>query len=180
MKKIKVCIAVSLDGFIAPPDGGLDGLPELSGISLSRDEYREFYDSTDTILMGNNIFQEFRNTDVEWPYRDKSTYVLSSHKNNLPPKEKENVVFITENVPGTVRRLKEQAGKDIWLLGGGQTIAFLLNCDLIDELQLCYFPVMLGKGIPLFPDKHKASQWELKGHTAYSSGILKVDYQRKS
>jgi hypothetical protein len=40
MKKIKVYIAVSLDGFIAPPDGGLDGLSELAGISPNRHEYR--------------------------------------------------------------------------------------------------------------------------------------------
>jgi dihydrofolate reductase len=178
MKKIKICIAVSLDGFIAPPDGGLEELSEISGITRNGQDYNEWYDSIDTVLMGNGTYQEFRNTDVDWPYKDKLTYVLTRHPNNLPPKE--NVMFITENVVETISLLKEQAGKDIWLVGGGQTIAFLLNYDLIDELQLCYFPVMLGKGIPLFPDKHKASKWELKGHTAYNSGILKVDYQRKS
>lgn len=176
MKKIKVYIAVSLDGFIAPPDGGLDGLSELSGITPNRHEYREFYDSVDTVIMGNNTFQEFRNTDVEWPYGDKSTYVLSHHKNNLPLKE--NIVFLAENIPGTVRQLKEQAGKDIWLVGGGQSITFLLNCDLIDELQLCYFPVILGKGVPLFSGRLKKSNWKLSGNAVLHSGILKVIYQK--
>jgi hypothetical protein len=67
----------------------LDGLPELSGIIPDRHEYRVFYDSIDTAIMGNNnTFQEFRNTDVEWPYGDKSTYVLSRYKNNLPLEDK--------------------------------------------------------------------------------------------
>jgi dihydrofolate reductase len=176
MKKIKVYIAVSLDGFIALPDGGLDGLSELAGITSDRHEYREFYDSIDTVIMGNSTFQEFRNTDVEWPYGDKFTYVLSNHKNSLPLKE--NIAFLTENIPGTVRQLKEQAGKDIWLLGGGQTITFLLNCDLIDELQLCYFPVILGKGFPLFSGRLKKSNWKLIENTVLHSGILKATYQR--
>jgi dihydrofolate reductase len=91
---------------------------------------------------------------------------------------KENIVFLTENIPGTVRQLKEQAGKDIWLVGGGQAITFLLNRDLIDELQLCYFPVILGKGVPLFSGKLKMSNWKLSENTVLHSGILKATYQK--
>jgi dihydrofolate reductase len=164
MKKIKVYIVVSLDG-----------MSELAGISPNRHEYR-IYDSIDTVITGNGTFQEFMNTDVEWPYGDKFTYVLSSHKNSLPLKE--NIAFLTENIPGTGRQLKEQAGKDIWLAGGGQTITFLLNCDLTGELQLCCFPVIPGKGVPLFSGKLKKSNWKLSENTVLHSGILKATYQR--
>jgi dihydrofolate reductase len=177
MKKIKVYIAVSLDGFIARPDGGIDSLTELTTPTLTDLGHKELYDSIDTILMGNGTYQEITSSESVWPYKDKSTFVLSRYKNNLPPKENTN--YITEDVIESIIQLKQQEGKDIWLVGGGQTITQLLNLDLIDELQFSYIPVILGKGIPLFSDKMKESSWKIKGQISNNSGILKVDYQRK-
>lgn len=174
MKKIKVFIAVSLDGYIARPDGGMDWLAGLNAPALKEFKDKVFYDSIDTILMGNGTYQEITSFDVDWPYKDKTAYVLSRRKDNLPPKT--NISYLTENVLEYIRQIKRQDGKDIWLLGGGQTIKLLLNHDLVDELHLCYIPVMFGDGIPLFPSGMKTSRWELRGSKTFESGVLKVDY----
>ncbi|MDR2773130.1 MAG: dihydrofolate reductase family protein [Tannerella sp.] len=176
MKEIKIFIAVSLDGFIAFPDGGMDWLAGLSCPTLNEFRDKTFYDSIDTVIMGNGAYLEIASFDVDWPYKDKMAYVLSRRNDNLPPKA--TVSYLTENVLERIRQIKCQEGKDIWLLGGGQTIRLLLNHDLVDELQLCYIPVMMGEGIPLFPCKMKTSKWELTGSTVYDSSVLKVDYKR--
>lgn len=176
MKKIKLYIAASLDGYIARPDGDLDWLVQYPAPAGAEYGYQDFTDSVDTIIMGNGTYQEILTMNIDWPYKDKSTYVLSRYTTNLPPKE--NVVYITDNVIEAIHQIKHQKGKDIWLMGGGQTITLLLNHDLVDEMQICYIPLILGEGIPLFPNKPKESQWKLMGSTAYDSGILKVDYRR--
>jgi dihydrofolate reductase len=177
MKKIKLYIAVSLDGFIARPDGDMDWLSQFPNESKSDYGYGALMESIDTIIMGNITYQELTLKSLEWPYKNKSTYVLTRYKNNLSPKE--NVVYLTNDVIGTIRQLKEQEGKDIWLAGGGQVLTFMLNHDLVDEMQLCYIPIILGKGIPLFSDKIKESRWELFESKTYNSNILIADYCRK-
>ena len=177
MKKIKLYIAVSLDGYIARPDGGLDWLLKYPMPTGTEYSYKDLMDSIDTIIMGNSTYQELIAMSVDWPYKGKKTYVLTRYKNNLSPKE--DVTYLTDNVIRTIRQLKQQEGKDIWLVGGGQVITLLMNHDLVDEMQICFVPVILGEGIPLFPNKPKESQWDLTGNTAYESGILKVDYRKK-
>lgn len=174
MKKIKLYIAVSLDGYIARPDGDLDWLTQYPMPTGTEYGYKDLMDSVDTIIMGNSTYQAVIEMDVDWPYKDKSTYVLTRYATNLPPKE--NVVYLTDDVIETIRQLKQQEGKDIWLVGGGQVITLLLNHDLVDEMQICHIPLILGEGIPLFPNKPKESKWKLTGSTAYNSGILRVDY----
>ena len=68
------------------------------------------------------------------------------------------------------------AGKNIWLFGGGVLTSMLLSADLVDEMQICYIPVILGNGIPLFPKQPTESKWKLNESRVYDSGILKVDY----
>ncbi len=73
--------------------------------------------------------------------------------------------------------LRIEAGKDIWLVGGGELISILLAADLVDEIQITYIPVILGKGISLFPEQPKESKWELIKSTVYNSDVLKVNYR---
>jgi dihydrofolate reductase len=113
---------------------------------------------------------------VEWPYKNKTTCVVSHRDTNL--NETDNVVFITDEVIEHIASLKDEEGKDIWLVGGGKLITMLLNRDLVDEMHLCYYPVILEKGIALFPDNPKASKWEIVKTKQYKKGVLKADYQR--
>lgn len=124
--------------------------------------------------MGGRTYREIMNMDVIWPYSEQMAYVVSHHEWDT----KENVRFITENIIETISELRNQEGKDIWLVGGGELISMLLAADLIDEMQICYFPIILGKGISLFPEQNKESKWEIIKTKVYDSGVLKVDYQK--
>jgi dihydrofolate reductase len=175
MKKIILYIATSLDGRIAEPDGGLEWLIGFPNPEKTDYGYKNLLASVDTVVMGGRTYRELLNMDVIWPYPEQMTYIISHHNWG----EKDKIKFITENIIETISELRSKDGKDIWLVGGGELISMLLTADLIDEMQICYVPVILGKGIPLFPEQTKESKWKITGNKVYESGFLKVDYQKQ-
>lgn len=175
MKKIILYIAASIDGRIAEPEGGIEW---LSGFPITEEMnygYKDFFTSIDTIVMGGRSWREMSNMDAMGAYADKTVYVVSHHNWD----EKENIKFITENITERIGALRNESGKDIWLFGGGELISMLLTANLIDEMQIAYIPMILGKGISLFPEQAQESKWELTGNKAYENGVLHVIYQRK-
>jgi dihydrofolate reductase len=79
----------------------------LKGLSCpALKEFRDktFYDSINTVIMGNGAYREISSFDADWPYKDKTTFVLSRRNDNLPPKA--NVSYLTENVLGKIRQIK--------------------------------------------------------------------------
>ena len=174
MKKIKLYIAASIDGYIARPDGDIEWLTGFPNPSKTDYGYKDFVASVDTVIMGNRTYHDILCMDVLWPYKDKETYVVTHHSQET----KENIRFISENVVETISELRKKDGKDIWLVGGGQLISMLLGADLVDEMQINYVPVILGDGIPLFPGSTKESQWNLLQNKAFDNGVLQVKYQR--
>lgn len=171
MKKIILYITASLDGRIAEPDGGLEWLT-----GFPKDcSYKNLLASIDTIIMGGRTYREFLNMDVTWSYLEKATYVVT--RGWTEKASDENIQFITDNVIETISALRNEPGKDIWLVGGGKLVSMLLEADLIDEMQICYIPKILGRGIPLFPEQSKESTWELTDSTIYKSNTLLVKYR---
>ena len=173
MKKIILYIAASIDGRIAEPDGGTEWLSEFPITEEMNYGYKEFIYSVDTIIMGGRSYREVLNMEIIGHYKDQQIYVVTR---GWTEKAANNVSFITDNVIDRIRQLRYGAGKNIWLFGGGALTSMLLAADLVDEMQICYIPVILGNGIPLFPVQPKESKWVLNKSIAYNSGILKVDY----
>lgn len=172
MKKVILYIAASLDGRIAEPDGGIEWLSEFPITEEMNYGYKEFMDSIDTIVMGGRSWRELSNMDAMGAYADKAVYVISHHDWG----EKENIKFITEDVIERIIALRNEPGKNIWLFGGGELVSILLSADLIDEMYISYIPVILGKGIPLFPDNPKESKWKLENSVNYKNGVLQTTY----
>ncbi|MGC3978383.1 MAG: dihydrofolate reductase family protein [Paludibacteraceae bacterium] len=173
MKKIKLYIAASIDGYIARNDGDLDWLTEYPINAETNYGYDIFYESIDTVLMGGRTYRDIQNMDILWPYKDKETYIVTRN----PINEKENIHCITENVIETILGLRVQNGKDIWLVGGGKLIAALLNENMVDEMIITTIPVILGSGIPLFPDNPKESKWKIASSESYKNGIIQTAYK---
>lgn len=172
MRKLKLYITASLDGYIAPPDGDLEW---IVGYPIpSKEDHKFFLDSVDTVIIGGNTYHDMRIMDIIWPYEDKDVYIVTRH----PIMEKEWVTFITENATETISGLKKENGKDIWLVGGAELISSLLDSDLIDEMIITYIPVTLEKGIPLF-SKELSENWILKEEIAYDSDAVKKTYVQK-
>ena len=175
MKKIILYIAASLDGRIAEPNGGLEWLTGFPNPDKTDYGYKELLASVDTVIMGGRTYRELLNMDVIWAYPEQMTYVVSRHDWET----KEKIRFITDNIVETISSLRKEQGKDIWLVGGGKLVSILLAADLIDEMQICYFLVILGEGIPLFPEQPKNFEWKLIEVQTYDSGVLKDCYNKK-
>ncbi|MBK7867705.1 MAG: dihydrofolate reductase [Ignavibacteriales bacterium] len=151
MKKIKLYIAASLDGYIARPDGDLDWLTKAPNPEKDDFGYNTFLESVDTTLMGNETYKWLLNEGVEDPYPGLKNYVFTRTK-----KESNGFVeFVTDNPASFVKTIREGEGKDVFLVGGGGIVSPLLAAELIDEIHLIIVPVFLGRGIPLFPAQMK-------------------------
>ncbi len=173
MKKVKFYIIASIDGYIACPwDDDIKWFAEFPNPSKNDYGYKDFFDSSDTVIMDELVYNEILSLDVIWPYKDKVTYVISRFER----KSEENIRFITDNIAETVSRLKQQPGKDIWLIGG-KAISQLF--DQSDEIQLVYIPIIHGNDKPLFPENLSFSQWILSESNAYDNGTIRLTYQRK-
>jgi len=172
MKKIILYITASIDQRIAEPDGSLEWLTGVPNPQKTNGEYKDLLASVDTVLIGGRAYRELLNMDVIWPYQEQMTYVVSHHDWGAEA----NIRHITDNVIEIISSLRNEPGKDILLVGGGELTSMLLAANLIDKMQIFYIPVILGKGIALFPNQSKESKWKLVGSKVCDSGILKVDY----
>lgn len=176
MKRIILYIASSLDGRIAEPGGGVEFLSDYPVTEQMNYGYNDFIATVDTIIMGGKAYRELISMDAVFPYKKQMTYVVS--RNDWEAKE--NVRFITDNVIQSIASLRnEEPGGDIWLFGGGELTAMLLEAGLVDEMRIFYIPVILGRGIPLFPEQPTRSDWSLTDSKAYDNGVLGVTYTKK-
>lgn len=166
MRKIVLNLAVSLDGFIAGPNGEYDWCLTDADYGMT-----EFLASTDTVLMGRKSYDIF--AEYGEPYADKKIFVFSRTLKETPYK---NVVIVKDDVAGTARSLRQEPGKDIWLYGGNEIIQQLYDQDLIDEWVLSIHPVLLGEGIPLI--KKGRRNLKLVNTVPWPSGLVQCTYQR--
>jgi dihydrofolate reductase len=169
MKKVHLYIACSLDGFIAGPNGEIDWLPETPGEDYG---YSEFIQTIDTTLMGGETYRFVAGLD-DFPYKDKRNIVFTRRK-DIP--KSEYAEFAEGDIAGLVKKIKEEEGKDIWLIGGGQIIAPLHKAGLIDIYEIAVVPVVLGRGIPLFRESSSVTKLKLLDSTSYSSGLVMLKY----
>ncbi|QIS01229.1 dihydrofolate reductase [Nocardia brasiliensis] len=162
MRKLVYYVAVSLDGYIAGPAGEYDFYPqsEEMGRWLNA-QYPEFVPTGlrsqvamapdqpnvrfDTVLMGRRSYEPGLAMGMTSPYGHMKQYVVSSTLGRID----DPAVELVESDPlALVRRLKAEAGGDIWLCGGGNLAAQLLG--ELDELIVKSYPVVAGSGISAF------------------------------
>ncbi len=178
MRKLKLYIAASLDGFIATPDGSVTWLEEAAS---SKDPnaygYQSFLDSIDTTIMGYNTYKFMEDLDAPFPYPDKKNFVFSSSHQ----KAKANpAIFVATDLVEFTRDLKKENGQDIWLIGGGKINAKLLNAGLIDEFIITYVPIVLGSGIPLFAENTTMTSLVRKLLIPFDDGLFQVILEKKA
>jgi len=173
MRKIKLYIAVSIDGFIADKNGRVEWLENLPNPDFLDYGYFDMYNSIDTTLMGNITYQQVLGFDMPFPYSDKTNFVFTRNQSLT---EDENVTFVNDNIIDFVKKLKSKKGKSIWLIGGGQVNSILLNANLIDEMIVSYMPIVLGDGIPLFSSNTQLKSFRLLKSETFSTGVVSLTY----
>lgn len=131
---------MSLDGYIAAPDGGYDWIvmdPEI--------DFTEMFSRYDAMLMGRKSYDQAKGQDYGLP--KPKTYVFSKTLRQADAPG----VTVSNDPKKTIGELKAAPGKDIWLWGGGELFRSLLELKLVDELEIALIPVLLGDGLPLLP-----------------------------
>ena len=173
MKKVKLYIAMSLNGKIAAADGGIDWLESIPNPDESDYGYLDFFESIDTTVQGNATYKQILSWDIEFPYLSKRNYVFTRDSSQ---RDDRNVMYVSEHPIDFMRDLKLKPGKDIWLIGGGQINTLLLNAGLIDEIQVYVMPIILTEGIDLFESLPKETSLKLKSSKTYESGAVELIY----
>lgn len=173
MRKVKLYIATSVDGYIARENGDVSWLDEFEVIENEDFEYQALYDSIDTTLMGNNTYKEVIGFGIPFPYPDKQNFVFSRSKSG----KDENVTFINDDIASFTKELKQQPGKDIWLIGGGEVNTIMMNNNLVDEIIITITPIVLGKGIPLFAKGQNQNKLKLIKSRSYPNGFIQLNYE---
>ncbi|QQS43114.1 MAG: dihydrofolate reductase [Acidobacteriota bacterium] len=147
MRKVVLGLGISLDGYIARKNGAVDWL------SMDWDyDWMAFFKTIDTVVMGRRSWDKYLEMspgEDKNPYSGMDTYVFSR---TLEESGVDGVEVVDGDIGEFVRGLKESDGKKIWLSGGGELAAAFLEQDLVDELYLGVTPILLGSGIPLFPE----------------------------
>jgi len=176
-RRIIVYIATSADGFIARADGSVDWLDRPRpkgnyGMGM-------FYKSIDTILWGRktcDMALEFQKKGVTGSAFDTKVKNYVFTRGPLPPAVPAGVEFVNEPIKAFTNRLREQAGKNIWMMGGAGIIASFLDEGEIDEFMIHVIPKFIGEGIPLIASGPRTVPLELISSTKFPDGVVKLHY----
>jgi len=171
MRPVCYSVALSLDGYIAGPDGEADWIVMDPGI-----DFNELFARFDTVLLGRKSYEAARRQGGGGMPGMKA-YVFST---TLRPADCPGATLSDD--PGeTVRALKQQPGKAIWLFGGVVLFRSLLELGLVDQVQVGIVPVLLGDGLPLVEHPSKGAKLELTKHRVYEkTGTVLLDYDVKT
>lgn len=187
MRRLVLFMHVSLDGFVAGPDG------EMDWISVD-DEIFEYAgkrtDDADTALYGRVTYQMMESYwptaagqpgatkhDIEhsrW-YNKVQKIVLSRtmHGANI-----QNTTIVSNNIPLEIGNIKQKPGKNILIFGSPGAAHSLMQHNLIDDYWLFVNPVVLGKGIPLFNGINDRLKLRLLSSKSFLAGIVGLHYEK--
>jgi dihydrofolate reductase len=177
MRPVRYSVAMSLDGYIAGPNGEYDWIvmdPELGK------EFPKLFGRYDTMLVGRKSFTASGGQGGGGPFGGMKVVVFSR---TLSPADHPGVTVVRDDAAAAVRQLRESPGKDIWLFGGGSLFRSLLDAGLVDFVEVGVIPVLLGGGIPLLPAPAARASLTLTSHRVYEkTGTVMLEYQvqRKS
>jgi dihydrofolate reductase len=168
MRPICYNVAMSLDGYIAGPNGESDWIvvdPEI--------DFQALMNSFDTLLMGRRTFEAAR-TGGGGMTPGMNVVVVSR---TLRSSDHPGITILADNLKDSVTRLRAAPGKDIWLFGGGALCGSLLNLGLVNTIGVAVIPVVLGGGIPLMSPTLQRTRLRLLASRTYKkTGTVSLEY----
>jgi dihydrofolate reductase len=161
--------AMSLDGFIAGPNGEFDWIvtdPDIDFAALMA--------RFDIFLIGRKTFEVMRRMGNAAPPTPGIRHIVCSR--TLRPEDCPGAT-LSDDAEGVVADLRAKPGKDIALFGGGELFRSLLAAGLVDEVSVSVVPVLLGGGVPLLPPPAERARLVLKTHRVYrKTGTVGLEY----
>ncbi len=187
MRKVILAMQVSLDGYVGGPNGEMDWVTfskEMDDTMLPA-----MMERADTCLIGRNLYLGFAGY---WPNAQQTNpnlsngEILFSHwideaqkivfSTTLEKTEWKHSRLVRADLAGEVARLKSQPGKDMVIFGGASTAREFIRLGLVDEYQLMLNPVLLGRGLPLFPDGASTRRLQLVSSATFESRAVALTY----
>jgi dihydrofolate reductase len=159
---------MSLDGYIAGPNGEYDWIPMDPDI-----DFAAITAQFDTYLVGRKTYEAAKSMGQGLEPASARWFVISR---TLRPAENPGLTLVAD-VARHVAKLKKESGKDIWLFGGGELFRSLLAEGLVDAVEVAVVPVLLGGGIPFLPPGAPRTRLKLTTQRAYSkTGTVLLEY----
>ncbi|MFL5805130.1 MAG: dihydrofolate reductase family protein [Roseiflexaceae bacterium] len=187
MRNVILLMHMSLDGFVAGPDGELDWIRFDDQLV---DDVAALTATADTALFGRVTYQmmeAYWPTAAESPTATKHDIDHARWVNNAPKivfsRTLEQVSWahsriVRDNIPDEIARLKQQSGKHLLMIGSTKTAQTLMQLGLIDEYRLNVNPVVLGRGVPLFAEFKDTLKLQLVHAKTYDSGVVALHYRK--
>jgi dihydrofolate reductase len=171
---IRTRTGVSVDGFIATPDGVPAFVVMPDFVPHESYGWPEFDEQIDAVVLGRVALDAGLSAST-WPWPGKQIFVLTSRP--VPAEVPAEVVVADHSPQGLLERLRG-AGltRDAFLLGGRRTLHAFLALGAIDRLELLEFPVLLGDGVPFSPPGAPQRPLELEEHHAFPDGTIRHVY----
>jgi dihydrofolate reductase len=164
-------VAASLDGFIAHEDGSFAGFEwdeqVVADFLADRQRFR-------TVLMGRKTYEVGLREGKTSPYPSMRQIVFSRTMQSSPDPA---VEVVQGDIAAFTRALRQERHGPIWLCGGGQIAATLMQAGLIDRLVIKLNPVLFGAGIPLFAAGIEPAALMLEESKHYDCGIILLHYR---
>jgi len=174
MRTVTYGAACSLDGFIALADGSMDWLHFTRDV---QDVVAKYWATIDVMLMGRKTW-EVATANAPAGGEEPSmagitTYVFSRTLQSVD----RGAHLVREDAGEFVRQLKEQPGKGICVMGGGELAQSLFAAGVIDEVGLNVHPIILGSGIPFFRDPGRRISLRLTEARVLDGGCVLMNYR---
>ena len=182
MRKVRLAINVSLDGYVARPDGKLDWV--FRAMSPAQQAWTTaFLHEVDTILIGYNTYLE---QAAFWPTQTgEMADLMNSHtkivfSSRLRALEWNHSRLAIGDVAEEIAHLQREPGRDIYVTGGAQLARSLSQRGLIEEYNLTIHPVLLGSGMLLFGESSREIALTRVRTIRFESGAIHLIYQKAS
>lgn len=172
-RKLILYIAMSLDGYIATPDGDLSFLDVVQQAGQDYG-YHEFVQTVDTVIMSRKTYDKVLSMGYDYPHPDKKSYIIT----RTAQQDKGNVTFYTGSLKSLIRELKSGTGKNIYCDGGAEIVNILMKDNLIDEFVISIIPIFLGSGISLFNAGRPEQKLKLIHTKSFDTGLVQLHYIR--
>lgn len=173
MARIRGYMGISLDQYIASPDGSIDWLRKYDNIDFGEHTYDSFYKDIRTVVMGRGTYDGLVDLNLGWHYAGRRAIVVTSREIPEPIGE---IYLWRDGIDALVAHLRNLDDGDAWVVGGGLLQQEFIRRGALDTLELFVVPEIVGDGIRLFPPNGFSRSVRLIAAQPMNAGMVRLLY----